>query len=318
MTKGLRSRCIWKHIEALRARFGVLLGYLGCLQQNPEASHPVARLGNEARHKPIESAIEKRSIRAVGGFQRAEEEPRPFALHEVAADGLAEGPGLGGQVEEVVLDLEGTPESVTRLAERHSLVVTRAPDQCAEVKRQFQQGAGLAVDHVEVGVRRHVAARLEGEIQRLPFAEPGDGRVEGAQCITEAGGLGLSQEVRREREEQVARKNRRRFVPLRMNRRASPAGGRRVHDVVVDERERVKHLDRKRGGKRAPAGVSTAKRLGGEKKHRGPHTFPFPLERKANGGVQFSGLLGQGEGRKACLHLSDGSEQVVGGGDHND
>ena len=164
--------------------------------QHAEALQPLAGVVHAVRFESVERGVEEGAVVVgLGALQRSEEEPRPLARHEVAADGFAPAVARGRHVEEVVLDLEGAAEGVPGVAQPLAVGGRGAADEGAEVEGEFEEGAGLAVDHAEVGLWRHVAAALEGEVERLPLAELGDGRVVGAEGVAELLRLRLPQEV---------------------------------------------------------------------------------------------------------------------------
>ena len=156
--------------------------------------------------------------------------------------------------EQVVVELEGEAE---RPAERpvpgdHGLVV--GGQQGAGLDRGGDQRGGLAPDHVEVELDRHERLGFaHRDVDVLALAQRQAGLVEQAHQAQHLGvgeaevGQSVERDAR-QAEQRVAGVDRLGHAVDRPQRRSVAALDVAVLDVVVDEREVVAELDRRRAG----------------------------------------------------------------------
>ncbi len=160
------------------------------------------------------------------------------------ATGFAEDVFGGGEVEDVVDDLEGEAEVAAVFSElRLDLLMVaeavRGRDRSAELHGDLEETGGLAEDEVEVLLFVDEMAELL-HLQQLAFDHllgERDQQLEHAEvALFQRRTEGLHVEP-------VAGEDALGVAPGRVRRRAAAAGVGLVDDVVVDERRGVQHLD---------------------------------------------------------------------------
>jgi hypothetical protein len=220
--------------------------------QYPEPRHPAAGLVDLTGSQPalggtLEEGTCVFGIVFGGTLAGAHQQERFLALPKVAADGLAPALGVGGKVEEVVLDLEGAAQRGAGLAQRFGAGGRGIAAEAAQFQRGAQERTGFAIDHVQVLLDRNGLARLEGLVERLPFAEAARHAAEGTHQRREirfSAGSGFGQEVVGAHQQQIAGQQRRAGVPPAVHGRAPPTLLGVVHHIVVHKREVVEGLHR--------------------------------------------------------------------------
>ena len=213
--------------------------------------------------------------------QRRDERQRDLALGQVGAHGLAGHLGIAQVVEEVVHDLEGHPEPLAELAERHprpgsgragpprrlragpagaAIPVAARPD----LGRGPDQRAGLRPDHLRVLLLGHLEVVGVLELERLAARHLGHDPRQHLQRVVEAV---ADHQPHRVREQVVPHDDGHLVGPQAVDRRQPPAQGAAIHGVVVDERRGVHHLDHGRREHRRLA--EPAARAGRQEQQRG-------------------------------------------------
>ncbi|TPW11933.1 MAG: hypothetical protein FD127_2943 [Acidimicrobiaceae bacterium] len=152
--------------------------------------------------------------------------------------GLSELAIGGGDVEQVVDDLEHHSEGVAVGGERVDQPAVEAGDDAADARRGGEQRRRLAGDRGHV--RRLGSCRVVGVSQLfdLSFAEPADGaRQQGRHLGAERSG-----DLRRARQQEVAGEDGLQVAPLGVHRLDAAASGCLVHHVVVVQRTGLDEL----------------------------------------------------------------------------
>ena len=207
---------------------------------------------------------------AVGSgatFQGVDDGQGGLALAKVTGDGLAEDVFGGGEVEDVVDDLEGEAEVAAVFAELRFDLGAGVGDGGAELHGDREEVGRLAEDQVEVFLFVDEVAQLL-HLQEFAFDHllgERDEQVEDAEvALFEGGGKGLHIQP-------VACKDAFGVAPGGVGGWAAAAEFRLVDDVVVDQGGGVEHLDH---STKADAGVAGATEgFGGEQQEKGPNAF---------------------------------------------
>jgi hypothetical protein len=232
---------------------------------------------------------------------------RALALDEVAVDRLPGHGGVAPDAEQVVHGLERQPQvGAERTQAGHGRRI-RAGEHRPDRGGALEQRAGLSGAHAGALLRRHVHTALEIEVGRLAVDQPPG-------CVCEQ--LDGGRPVRRRGGEQVPEGEREHGVAGQDRPRPPEHGPRRrpvmallvvVHDVVVQERERVHELDRHRTGH--AGGISSAGGTGREQGEGRPHGFAAPGRRRVPVGVEPAQVVAD-DGAHRRRELTRGGAQL--------
>ena len=233
--------------------------------------------------------LEQAGVGGVGRGLGHEDRQGRDALAQVGAGRLARLHRVGGDVDDVVGELERGADDLAVRRQRVLDLGRGAAEPGAVAGRGGDQRAGLAGHDLEVvGQRVLVGAGLDG-LEDLALDQPGEGlgldahRV-GAEQRGELGGL---------REQEVAGQDRDEVVPAGVGRLRAAAQVGLVHHVVVVERADVGDLhDAGRGDHVVDARVVTG--LGGQQHQQRPEPLAAGVE-------QVRGRLG--DEREPALHV---------------
>ena len=114
------------------------------------------RVGDAGEAAVGEHGADGFAVGAGAAFERVNDGQRCFAFAQVAGGGLAEDVVVGGEVEDVIDDLEGEAEVAAILAERCPRRAARRRERRgsaidrAELHGDLEEARGLAIDEVEV------------------------------------------------------------------------------------------------------------------------------------------------------------------------
>ena len=149
-----------------------------------------------------------------------------------------------------------SPQLDGETAQFAAVLLRGAAQHGADGDRAGQQHRGLEFDHVHVFHDRDLAFALEVHVVLLSFADFERHGVERAQYPGQQLRGHFAQQAVGADHHGVARKDRHARPPLGIDRRFAAAHGGVVHDVVVQQREVVEHLDggRSRQGGLKPVG----------------------------------------------------------------
>src|SRR5208282_1018734 len=172
-------------------------------------------------------------------LERVDDGHGGLAFTQVAGDGLAEHTLGGGQVEDIVDDLEGNAEIAAVLAEALFLGGGGASQDAAYSHADGKQTGGFAVDEIEVLLRRNQLAQFL-HLEEFAFDQllgQFDHHIQDAEIALLHGDLkGLHVEP-------IAGEDAHRVAPLRIGGGTAAADLGLVNNVVVDERGGVDDLD---------------------------------------------------------------------------
>jgi len=118
------------------------------------------------------SRVARGQLRGHGGMRQCvEHRQRLLLAQDVAGRGLA-GHGLvAPDAQNVILELERQPQRRAVAPIGVHGRGWRASDQRADLRRGGQQRTGLATDHRQIFVKRHLLAVLEGHVEELAFRQ---------------------------------------------------------------------------------------------------------------------------------------------------
>ena len=222
--------------------------------------------------------LEQAGVVGRGRGLRHQHRQRGDALAEVGAGGLAGLGRVGGDVDDVVGELEGGADDLAVRRERLLDLGAGAAEAGAVAGRGGDEGTGLAGDDLEVVLERVLVGAGLDRLQDLALDQPGEGLgldPDGvrAQQGGELGGL---------REQEVAGQDRDQVVPAGVGRLRAAAQVGLVHDVVVVERADVGDLDDAgRGDDVVDVRVLTG--LGGQQHQQRPEPLAAGVEQVRGG-----------------------------------
>src|SRR6266540_1433166 len=251
------------------------------------AARRASAMAGEARSRSRASATDRSSWSpsrtaasraAPAAAEQVQHRQGPDPGSQVAAWRLARHGGLGGDVEQVVAELEGAADPFAVLGERLDHVRRRAGQAPAEPAGGGDERAGLVGEHGQVVLDRVLAGGGAAHLADLALDEPGDGPGEhagrlGAEPGRHLGGAG---------EQVVAGEHGHLVVVAGVGRAGAAAHLRLVHDVVVVEARQVRQLDGDRGADQPR--VARIAGVAGQQHQRGPKAL-------AAGGDQVAGGL---------------------------
>ena len=205
-----------------------------------------------------------------------------LAFEDVAPDGFAQ-PLVAVAVQQVVLQLERQPQLDGEAPQAAAVLVRSAAQHRADHDRSGQQHRGLQLDHVHVFDHRDLGFLFEIHVVLLSFAHLERHGVEGREHLRQQVGRDAAQQAVGVDQHGVAREDGHVLAPFGIDRGfAAPHGG-VVHDVVVQQREVVEHLDGRSCGQRLLHVVGED--AAGERQQHGAEAFAAPGERIADRGV---------------------------------
>ncbi len=176
-----------KLLQLARGFSGMMSNDARGVVQHAERTHPLPRFVDlrcvEAGR--IDNACEPLVFLTLCSFERPQQQVGFLSFLEVAADGFPPAIVVGGEVKQVILNLECAPDMPPDGSKPLCLVLIGATDEPSNFHRTFDESAGLAIDHLEVVVDTDVAPAFENLVERLPFAQPGDHAVEGSNNLAE-------------------------------------------------------------------------------------------------------------------------------------
>ena len=193
------------------------------------------------------------------------------ALAQVGAGGLAGLGGRGGDVDDVVGDLERDPHRVTEPAQPHDLLARRTGVLASELGGGGDERPGLLPDHPQVVLGGVLVAATDAGTDGLAHL-PGDEFGEGLGDELDGGRTEVGQQHGGVGEEEVAGEDRGGVVPPAVGGLDAAAHAGLVHDVVVVQGGEVDHLADD-GGLDQALVVGLGPDLAGEEGHDRPETF---------------------------------------------
>ena len=256
---------VGKHGEGLAGRLGVAGGLIRGVFEGAVAVEDGEDLGVR---DAVEGAIAEDGfdLAALGGgatLERMNDGHGGFAFAQIAGHWLAQDAFGGGEVEDIVDNLEGHAEIASVLAEALFLGCGGAAENAASPHADGEQAGGFAIDQVEILVQRDWPTELlhleQFALDHL-LGEFGE-HVEDAEIALlhgDAEGLHI---------EPVAGEDTHGVAPLGVGGGTAAAGLGVVDDIVVDERGGVDDLDD--GSELHRAIASIAEEFGGEQQERG-------------------------------------------------
>ena len=232
--------------------------------------HQVGRAGQVVLGQRLGAGEQGAQFGRLGraAVQRGHHRQRLLPGAQVGADRLAGDLGRAPDAEQVVGELERQPDVRAEPGQAHGQRGRRAQVHRADAAGARHQRGGLVAGHVQALGQGHVVALLEGQVRALPADQPQHRRGQAAGRPRALEGVVLEQQVLGQREQPVPGQDGRADAEHGPGRRAVPALGVVVHDVVVQQGEVVHELDRHRGGDAALG--RRARGAGGQQGERGP------------------------------------------------
>lgn len=206
-----------------------------------------------------------------------------FAFEDVAADGLAQ-PFVAVAVQQVVLQLECQSQFDGEAAQLAAVLFGSAAQQGADRGGPGQQHRGLQLDHVHVFHDRNLRLAFEIHVVLLSFAHFERHGVERREYLRQQLRRHLAQQPVGADQHGVTREDRHVLSPLGVDRGFAAPHGCIVHDVVVQQREVMEHLDG-RGGRQGMLYLIGEDAVGEHQQH-GAQALAAARERIADRGVK--------------------------------
>ena len=223
-----------------------------CLGQRLGAGEQGAQLGRLSR----------------AAVQRGHHRQRLLPGAQVGTNRLAGDLGRTPDAEQVVGELERQPDMRAEPGQAHGQRGRRAQVHRADAAGARHQRGGLVPGHVQALGQGYVVALLEGQVRALSADQPQHRRGHTAGRPRALEGVVLEQQVLGQREQRVPGQDGRADAEHGPGRRAVPALGVVVHQIVVQQGEVVHQLDGDRTGD-CDASVHTGG-SGGEQGEGGP------------------------------------------------
>ncbi len=188
---------------------------------------------------------------------KVDQRQRHLAFTQVAADRLSHCPGVAGEVEQIVHELEGDAEVEAVLAQRLLALGRDLPEHAADLRAAAEEVRRLPADDVEVLFLGDAGVAVLRQLIQLAFDHPQRDVAEQADDVE----LVVRERHRHRLDVQiVAEQDRDVVAPARVHGQTAAAQVRVVDDVVVDERRRVDEFDHRRVENRAIAVVAAQAR----------------------------------------------------------
>src|SRR5712691_2917655 len=209
-------------------------------------------LGHAARRDDVAHDLPTGAAARV--LLQVDERQRHLAFAQVAADRLPHRPGVAGEVEQVVDDLERHAEVDSVLAQRLRVLVRDRAEQAADLRATAEEIRRLPAHDVEVLILGDVGVAVLGELVELAFDHPQRDVAQQPDDLQ----LVVRQRQRHRLDVQVvAEKYGDVVAPARVHGEPAAAQVRVVDDVVVNERGGMDELDDGRVEDRAIALVAS-------------------------------------------------------------
>ncbi len=171
---------------------------------------------------------------------RVDQRQRGLALGQIIADVFAKGVCIAAIIQEIVDQLEGHTQMVTKGAQGFTLLVTGLGEGAGTVSRGLEQHRGLAADDFHIGFFSGAGVPHLGQLQHFAFGNDARGLGQNAH---DGHRTELDHHLERARIQEIAYQYAGRIAPHGVGGRAAAAHAGHVDHVVVQQRGGMQELD---------------------------------------------------------------------------